>query len=70
MLDDLQPCDLDDGQAVIIPHQVQDASVEIAGEDSFPWLLVVIAGVAAVVIVAGGGAWLLLSRRNPAQTPQ
>ncbi len=71
VLDDVQPCDPAEGLAVVIPHEREDASVEIAGSDSFPWVTVgVIAGVAAVVVVGGGVVGLALSRRSRAQTSE
>lgn len=71
VLDDLQPCDPDEGQAVAIPNKAQDTSVEIAGSDTFPWPLVgAIAGVVAVVVVLGGVARVAMSRRSSAQNSE
>lgn len=70
VLDDVQPCDPADGQAVIIPHETQGADVEIAGSDDIPWLLVGLIAAAALVVVGGGAAWLLLGRRGSAQTSE
>jgi len=69
--DDVQPPGDPEGSTVDIPHDVQSASLRVVGEDSFPWMSVVIAlavaaGVAATV---GGGLWWYRSRGRTLPSP-
>ena len=71
LLDDVDPPD-DPSAIVPIPHETQNASVQLEGSSGdFPWLIVgaIIGAVAFVVIGAVGALWSRRSGREPLQPP-
>ena len=63
VLDDVQPCNPGEGEAVQIPLRRQNATVELEG-GGFPWLIVgPIIGLVVLVLIGGAGAYLR-SRRS------
>lgn len=65
VLDDLEPCDPENGRAIDIPHRLANATIEVAGGGGTSWALIaIIVGAAVVVVVVGGGVGWYASRRR------
>jgi hypothetical protein len=69
VLDDIEPCDVDDGSTQPIEHRADGASVSLqgGGDGGSGLLIASVAGVAAVValLAAGGFLWYRRSGTRP-----